>query len=216
MRRAPGTGNRVALGLWGLVLLVAASWVLGPPIATLMGGTAPASADKHWGAEGSSRVLDLPGKIAFEDWFAAAVIAFGVLLLVLAVVWLIRQLPRSSRASTLKLSDDVATGVTLMQPSVLERALKDMAEEHPAVQSAQVWMHGSATAPSLQLHVTAEPWAQLPPLSTALDERLRAALALSLGEETRDFSIDYSVSRKQQQAVHRGSAIDAKPKAGKA
>ena len=216
MRRAPGTGNRVALALWGLVLFVAASWVLWPAAKTLLGDSAPTTTAIPWGADTTRRVLDLLGGIANEDWFAAAVIALGLLLLALAVAWLIRQLPRSSRAGTLKLSDDVAQGVTLMQPSVLESALKEIAEAIPSVQTAQVSLQGSASAPALRLHVTAEPWAHLPGLSADLDERPRSALGVSLGEELRAFAVDYAVARKQQQAVHRGTPIEAAPKAGRA
>ena len=214
MRHSEGTRNRVALALWALVLLAAASWVLWPALARLLWNEDAANTTRYWGADGTGRVLDLPGEIAFADWFAAAVIALGLLLLVLAVSWLIRQLPRTPRAGTLKLEDDVTHGTTTMQPSVLEGALKRMAEENPAVQSAQVALHGSANFPGLLLRITAEPWARLPELSRSLSERLRQALELSLGVNAEEIAIEFSVARKQQQVAHRGMAIDAEPKVG--
>ncbi|PQZ95053.1 hypothetical protein CQ018_06930 [Arthrobacter sp. MYb227] len=215
MRHSEGTWNRVALALWGLGLLAAASWVLWPALVGLLWNEDAANTTRYWGADGARRVLDFPGGIAFADWFAAAVIVLGLLLLVLAVSWLIRQLPRTPRAGTLKLEDDVANGTTTMQPSVLEGALKHMAEDDPAVQSAQVALHGSANFPGLLLRITAEPWARLPDLSRSLSERLQQALELSLGVEAEDTAIEFSVARKQQQVAHRGMASSAEPKVGR-
>lgn len=203
MSRSPGVGNRVALSLWALVLLGAASWVLVPAVANLLDAKLPTGAEGTWLAQPSRRILDVPGSIAAEPWFAAAVIGLGVLLLLLAVAWLIRQLPRSTRAGTLKLSHDVVAGVTQMEPNVLERALKQMAEDDPAVHSAQVTLQGSASSPALTVHLTTEPWAQLPELATAVSDRLREAVRISLREELRSLTLDFSVARKQRQRSER-------------
>lgn len=215
MRSGEGKRNRLALACWGLLLLVASSWVLWPLLAKLLWGTEADSFTKSWGANVDGRVVELPGEIVFADWFVAAVIIMGLLLLVVALAWLIRQLPRAVRAGILKLDDDVATGVTTMEPSVLERALTQQLEEDPAVQTAQVSFFGSATNPALLLRVTAEPWARVPALSDSLRTQVQQAITLCLGVEPEEITVEFSVGRKQKQVAHRGVAIGMSSKAGR-
>lgn len=196
MSNGHGRANRVALALFGVVLLGVAVWVSWARIAGLLGLGVSESVEQTWAADPGRRVLDVPGQWAEEPWFAVLLLAAGVLLLVLAVSWLIKQLPRVSRAGTLKLAGDPATGVTLMQPQVLENALKNLAEEHPAVRNAQVQLQGSATAPGLEMRVMVEPWARLPEISQALDDSIVPAVHTVLGHEPHCVAVNYVVARK--------------------
>lgn len=194
MRKYPAVLNRTALLVIGVVLVFGGLWALWPWAGRTMGWTTP-----EWaaGLTADAETAIAPGATdALEQpWLPAAAIAAGAILLLLGVGWLLRQLPRTGRAGTLRFTEDTSTGTTTMEPRVLEAAAADAAGALPQVRSAHAVLRGSAGAPDLLLYVEAEPSANLGELTRTLEAGVAADVALSLGRPLEHLAIEYSVAR---------------------
>lgn len=195
MRTFPAALNRTLLLLLGLALLIGGAWCLWPwagetlNLATPAWAATVAPAPGAVIAPGATEALELA-------WMPAAVIAAGVVLVLLGLLWLLRQIPRSGRAGTLRFSGNPAAGTTRMDPKVLESAVADAAEALPRVASARAVLRGSAGSPDLLLHVEADPGADLGELTAALAANVTDDVALCLGTPLEHLAIHYSVARK--------------------
>ncbi|RJT74878.1 alkaline shock response membrane anchor protein AmaP [Arthrobacter cheniae] len=191
MRETAGKLNRTWLAIIGLVsLLLGISCILLASGAAL--GIAAATGVGVQPADPSDRAL--PG--GFQDIFAtplAAVIvaALGVLVGLLALGWLLAQVPKRNQARTFRLhTDDAVDGQTNCEPHVISDAVEADVQRISGVNTATALLRGSASQPELNLDVKVDPRADVrsiidqihatvtPNLETALETPLRKTAVL--------------------------------------
>ncbi|RZU63259.1 hypothetical protein [Zhihengliuella halotolerans] len=194
MRTFPAGLNRTVLFVVGLMLLIGGLWALWPWLGRTVEVATPSWAGGIT-ADPEARIAEGAPDLLELAWSPAVVIGLGIVLAVLGIAWLLRQLPRSGRAGTLRFTDDPAAGATTMDPKVLESAVADAAEALPRVSSARAVLRGSAGAPNLLLHIEADPAARLGELTEALETGVAADAARSLGRPLEHLAIHYSVAR---------------------
>ncbi|MCO1337816.1 hypothetical protein BJH93_02760 [Kocuria polaris] len=179
----------------GLALLVGGLWALWPWVGRTLDVTTPSWAAGITADPEATIAAAAPDLLELA-WSPAVVMGMGIVLVALGIAWLLRQIPRSGRAGTLRFTDNPASGATTMDPKVLESAVAAAAEALPRVSSARAVLRGSAGAPNLLLHVEADPAAHLGDLTRALEEGVGADAALSLGRPLEHLAIHYAVARK--------------------
>ncbi|WP_049830321.1 alkaline shock response membrane anchor protein AmaP [Arthrobacter sp. RIT-PI-e] len=193
MRETAGALNRTWLAIIGiLVLLLGAAGVLlasglASTLASGAGITTPAPAD---------RALPENFQGVFVPDTAAIIVAVVAIILgLLALGWLLAQIPRRNQARTFRLhADDAADGRTTCEPRVVADAVESEVEQIHGVISAAVLLRGSASQPELTLDVKADQRADIrsiieqvhtevvPHLETALETPLRkTAVLMNIG-----------------------------------
>jgi copper chaperone CopZ len=113
------------------------------------------------------------------------VLAAGLILGILGLLWIIAQIPRKNPAQPYRLHEDPATGFTTCDPAVVAAAVEQQINALPGVISSSAMLRGTSTAPELTAKVTVDNRADvqdviaaiqttvLPDLSTALETQLR-------------------------------------------
>lgn len=144
MHRRGATLNRVLLGLVGLSLigfggiLLAEQWSLVPT---------------RWTATAVGAVRSVPWDTEATAWVIGI---GGMLISVLAVLWLCHQLPRRRPAGTLWLNRaDAGTGRTTCRTSTLNDAIEHRLTALPGVAGAAALVTETAAGVGLDLEVTA-------------------------------------------------------------
>jgi len=194
MRRTAATANRIWLAVTGIVALLAG--IVGILIATGLLRTVgaalgmdlsrPAPAD-HLSGAGTRAALSI-------TWVVMLVAVAGVVLGLLALAWLIAQIPRTDPARPFRLHDDARDGLTRCDPAVLTTAVETQIQRLPRVHSADAVLRGTAQDPELTVKVTVGERADVPALlhhiqthvahdlGQALDTRLsRLAVQVEIG-----------------------------------
>ena len=177
MRQTAGTLNRIWLAILGVLVLAAGITALLQAIGILQtfAPTPPL---------GAKIVTGGLHPFFAQPWLVILLLAIGVLVGVLALLWIIAQIPRKNLAGTYRLHHDGAQGRTSCDPSVLAAAVEGQINTLPDVVTSSALLRGTADEPDLTLKVTINDRADvrallghletstLPQLSTALEARL--------------------------------------------
>lgn len=200
MRQTAGRLNRTWLAIIGLLVLL-----LGAAGLLLASGAAVTVAEALNAGFTPARPSDTVIPAGFDDVVAttaAALVltALSVLVGLLALLWLLAQVPRRRPARTFRLhTDDGAAGYTRCEPKVLAEAVENHVLRLPGVTGADALLRGSASEPDLNLTVRVDDRADLQDvlhlihtdvaadLETALETSLRTlAVLITVGNQQRD------------------------------
>ena len=202
MRETAGRLNRTWLAIIGLLALLLGA--AGTLLATGAAGTITESLNAGFTP---ARPTDPAVPAQVRDVLATdvaplIVTVVAVLIGILALLWLLAQIPRRRPAGTFRLhADDGATGYTLCEPKVLAEAIENHVQRLPGVTGADALLRGSATASDLTLTVRIDDRADVqdllhrirtdvaPDLETALETPLRRlAVLVTVGSRQRNDS----------------------------
>lgn len=192
--RRTARGNRIGLGLLGLVLLVAGGAIV-IRSAGLVGGLLGPTGDPVYSDATASWVHDQ------RSWLWLTIAAVGVLVALLALRWLLVQ-TRSDRVGRLMVDTDhrdvPSSGRADVPAGVVITAVGQEVDAYRGVQKIRVALTGRPDQPELRLTVTADPDADLSRLRhritgealaharAALDtDRLTTHLQLIVGRRAR-------------------------------
>lgn len=205
MRYTAGRVNRVWLIITGGILLI------GGALATAIGlGLLEESTVGGLRAPGRDEPVLVPS--AGDQMLAGVLVAAGLGLGILAVLWLLAQVPRKHGASTVKLEDPDSKGLTLVDPALLEGAISDRVGELDAVTGARTVVRGSSRTPDITVRATTTCQADIPSVVGDIEQRIRQDLRTSLGREPASLAIEIDVTAapKKQGSVTVGAmAVDA-------
>ncbi|MGI3779875.1 MAG: hypothetical protein ACRYG2_03780 [Janthinobacterium lividum] len=111
-------------------------------------------------------------------WVVLVTVAVAVVIALLALAWLIAQIPRANAAKPFRLHDDARTGLTRVESDVLTDAVEAQVKSLPGVNGASAVLRGTAERPDLTLRVTADDRTDV----SALLGRLHDQVAADLGD----------------------------------
>ncbi|GAB3536051.1 hypothetical protein GCM10027403_15430 [Arthrobacter tecti] len=193
MRHSAGRLNRTWLAVVGLVLTLAAvAWLL---VATgLLAGLLPAGL-RTPEPSGPAAQVD-PAVVAGSPVLPGILIAAGAVLVILALAWLAAQVPKRHQAGRYRIQQDAATGMTTLNPDVLQEAVNAEAEGIPDVLRARSVLRGSAGAPDLTMKVTISPRAQTQRVLATIEHDVATHLASSLGAPLARLAIEVDVDNR--------------------
>lgn len=170
MKQYAGALNRGWLGVLGGIALLAGLYAV-----LAMRGLLP-------GPEQGSKVnADQVRTISDLTEVIVGVLALGVVVGLLAIVWLIAQIPRTNDAGPLRFQDDAARGLSLCDPDVVTRAVEDDITSLASVLSADAVMRGTAAAPELILRVGVDDRADIQALMQGLRSCVIGNFATAMG-----------------------------------
>lgn len=180
MRQTAARLNRLWLGVIGLLLvlgglavvLIGLGQLAGPATAVGLGADRPAPADRLAGPA-TAAALGL-------TWVVVVLAAVGLLLAVLALAWLVAQVPRTNQAKPFRLHDTASDGLTRCAPDVLSAAVEAQLRALPDVQDASAVLRGSRQDPDLTVQVTASDRADLPRLLGTIQTKIASDLGGAL------------------------------------
>ena len=178
MRQTASRLNRTWLTILGVLLVLAgaAGILLG------LGQAAPLLRATGVGATPPPRSSHLVGTAsagAFaQSWVVVLSAVVALVVALLALAWLVAQVPRANAAKPFRLHDDARTGLTRVDSDVLTHAVETQVKALPGVTSASAVIRGSAQHPDLTLKVTADDRTDV----TALLRRLHDQVAADLGD----------------------------------
>ena len=170
MIRRTGRGNRVALLLIGLALL------LGGAVGLLRG----LNVRPGWLGAHHALVIDQPTRhwVAGQSWFWPTVAAVSVLVFLLALWWLIAQ-GQTRTLRRVALEPDARHGATYLPARAVTSAIENDLAASPYVRHSTAALTGTASSPRLALSVTmaadADPAEAVRRIGLAV-QRLREAL----------------------------------------
>jgi hypothetical protein len=147
MTRHTARVSRTGLVIIGLILLLGAGAVLARSLnaSTSVLGNPHAPVLTHG-------QVQYPTK---NSWVWPVVAAGSFLIAALALWWMAAQ-TRTRAVRRLPLEPDRLHGTTTLRADAATGAMTDELESHPSIRASNALLHGSATAPSLRLGVTAE------------------------------------------------------------
>lgn len=151
MRTVSGTRNRTILLVLGLVLLV-----VGVALALLATGTATRiSGAATWIPESSTTLGSVLGPA--NQYMLPIGIAVTVVVGLLALWWLLCQIPSKDHTGDYRLADDLEHGIVSVGPGVLARAVQDQLEDLPWITRAHAELAGTAGHPELLIRLALAP-----------------------------------------------------------
>ncbi len=142
MRQYAGTLNRGWLSFLGALGLLGGLYALLASVGILPG---PEMGNK----------VDADQFSSFVDRTEAVVgiALLGIIIGVLALAWLIAQIPRANTARPIRFHDDATRGLTLCDPKAITAAVEDDVRSLASVTSADAVLRGTAAAPELIVRV---------------------------------------------------------------
>lgn len=194
MRQTAGVLNRIWLAILGIIALLA-----GAAFLLAAGGQLTVLT----GVPLAGPVITTDAQALFAAPLTAAVVlAAGLILAILGLVWIIAQIPRKNPAPPYRLHEDSATGFTTCDPAVVAGAVEQQIDDLPGVISSSAVLRGTSRAPELTAKVTIDNRADvqdiitgiqttvLPDLSTALETRLsRVGLQLEVDSKSQSSGV---------------------------
>ena len=147
MRHHAGAMNRTWLIIIGILLLAAgaASILFSSGLMDQLSGGRLAGADEPVLADGPGVLDTVP---------PAAVLIGGIILGLLGLWWILAEVPRRRAASSYRLHEDPARGITRCDPAVLAAAVEGDAASLPGVVSSSALLRGTAESPDLAMRLT--------------------------------------------------------------
>ena len=180
MRHHAGAINRTWLIILGIIVLaagVASILYSSGLMASMTGGNLAGAGDPVLSA----------GTDILETASAAAVLVVGLILGLLALWWILAEVPRRRAAAGYRLQEDPARGITRCETGVLAAAVENDAGSLPGDVNSWALLRGTADSPDLALRLTLNERADiqealrrvraevLPNLSQALEVPLHTA-----------------------------------------
>ncbi|WP_298252109.1 hypothetical protein [uncultured Arthrobacter sp.] len=162
MRETAGKLNRGWLTIIGILALLLG--VVGILLASgAAAGIASATGTGFEPAGPGETALPENAQSIFAPPVAAVILSVvAVVVGLLALAWLLAQLPKLHQAGTFRLnSGDNADGMTSCEPDVLSDAVEADVEQLDGVQAASALLRGSASQPDLTLDVGIDPRADV-------------------------------------------------------
>lgn len=175
MRSVSGARNRTVLVLLGLLLILAAAWIVSAatPLVQALPEADPVL------PRGDSLIGDIAA--AHQAWLLPVGLVLAVVAVLLGLALLLAQVPSPAPQSTLRITDDEDRVLGSVEPAVLERALVETLEETAGVLDASVRIGGSAGAPWVQSTVTVAAHAETGWVAETVRRRLVEDLGSVLG-----------------------------------
>lgn len=193
MRHHASGLNRAWLFVVGLLLVLvgAAGLVIGTGLLAPIGRSVGLALTRP---EAGSKIAGQATASAFGSTAVVVlVVAVGVVLALLGVLWLVAQVPRTREARPLRLEDDPHRGLTRLDPGVLTDALTSQVEALAGVQSASAVLRGDARNPDLTLKVTAGERTDLRRLLEAIEAGPVRDLGVALDTQVRRLGVQLEV-----------------------
>lgn len=205
MRYTAGRLNRAWLIITGSVLLLGGGLAVATGLGVLEGRSLAGLR-----SPGPEQPVLVPP--AGDQVLAGVLLAAGLVLGVLAVLWLLAQVPRKHGASTVKLEDPDSKGLTLVEPVLLEDAMSARLEELDDVTGARTVLRGSSRTPDITVRATTTCRAAIPYVVADIEQRITHDLRVSLGQEPASLAIEIDVRatpKKQSSVTVDAVALDA-------
>ncbi|MFT0848737.1 alkaline shock response membrane anchor protein AmaP [Actinomycetaceae bacterium L2_0104] len=194
MRKTAGSLNRTLLTIFGILLLLGGALWMALAAGLLSGiGSGWSAQDKP--LSGAADALD-------AGWVPVAAIAVAVLLILLALWWLLRQIPRSHRSSTLRFHEDPAQGVTLVAPEVISDAIATHVEDLPHVTKATASLRGGRSEAKLLIDLTVNERADIPHLAQQISEQVLPSAIKVIGTPLADVGLIVNVTQQSRARDH--------------
>lgn len=193
MRETANRLNRAWLTVIGLLMLL--TGLTGLLIATgLLPRLAAAAGVTATRPTPASRLLGSATESAFAlTWVAVVVVVAGVVLAVLAVGWLVAQIPRSNQSKPFRLHDSAVDGLTRCVPDVLTDAVEAQIKALPDVADATAVLRGTVSQPDLTVKVTATDRADLPRLLDTIHTQVADDLGGALDTQLRRLGVQIEI-----------------------
>ena len=202
MRQTASRLNRTWLTILGVLLLLvgAAGILLGlgqaAPLLRSSGlGWVPPQPDRHLAGSASA------GAFA-QSWVVLLTAAVALVVALLALAWLLAQIPRANAAKPFRLHDDARTGLTRVESDVLTRAVEAQVKNLPGVTAASAVIRGSAEHPDLTLRVTADDRTDVAGLLERLHHSVAADLGDALDTRLRRLGVQVEISAARSSSDH--------------
>ncbi|WP_434995193.1 hypothetical protein [Arthrobacter sp. Ld5] len=205
MRHTAGRLNRVWLIITGSILLAGGALATAIGLGLLEGLTLA-------GARAPERDQPVLVASAGDPILAGVLTGAGAILGILAVLWLLAQVPRKHGASTLKLEDPDRRGLTVLEPALLEDAISGRVGELHDVTGARTVVRGSTRTPDITVRATTTCQADIPSVVGDIEQRIRQDLRASLGREPASLAIEIDVRaapKKQSSVTVDAMTVDA-------
>jgi hypothetical protein len=200
MRQTAARLNRAWLTVIGLLLLLAglAALLIGTGLLRQLSRAAgltlsrPAPDDQIFGS-GTRAAFGL-------TWVVVVVALAGVVLALLALAWLIAQIPRTNEAKPFRLHDDAEDGLTRCAPDVLSDAVEAKIKALPDVHDASAVIRGTVREPDLTVKVTASDRADLPRLLDTLQTQVATDVGAALDTQLRRLGVQIEIGTTKTKA----------------
>ncbi|MEO8220930.1 MAG: hypothetical protein ABI563_09115 [Specibacter sp.] len=193
MRQTAGTLNRTWLTILGVLILTAGIAVLLQTTGILQTFTASPPA-------GAKIVTGELHPFFAQQWLVLLILLMGVLVGVLALLWIIAEVPRKNTADSYRLHLSGTQGRTTCEPAVLATALENQINTLPDVVSSSVLLRGTADEPDLTLKVTVNDRADIRALLRHLERTTFSELSTALEAPLYKRRVQIDVSAKSQSA----------------
>jgi hypothetical protein len=184
--------NRLALTIFGLVVLAAGVFALAASVGALGGtyahGDLLANRAAHWvGAHGS--------------WFWWAVAGACLIILLLALRWIITLLLSTDRAGDITITRSGRQGGTTMRPAAITGAITREIDTYRGTSAAKARVLGEPGRPELAVTVTAAATADLAALRHRIETHALAHARQALGRDNLPIQLDINVDSHTPQRV---------------
>lgn len=190
MRTVSGPRNRTLLIILGIILIL-----IGALLGLLSSGALSAM---PWAPDQATSLGSL-AQPAQGYLIVLAIIA--VVLFLLALWWLIAQIPTKDRTLPYRVADDPRHGIATVQPETVARAVQDQLEAIPGVTRAQAQLAGTAEEPELLARLTSSPRADI---NRVLEQFYRGVvrdLENAMGNPLRHVGVSLHVGRESTEST---------------
>ncbi len=191
MRQTAGTLNRTWLAILGILivaagaaLLLQATGILQKVLQTPSPGTKIVTGELH--------------SFFAQQWLIILFLFISVVVGVLALLWIIAQIPLKNSAEAYRLHQPGAQGRTSCDPSVLATAVEHQINSLPDVVTSTVILRGTADEPDLTLKVTVNDRANIRDLLNHLEKTTMAELSTALDAPLHKRRIQIEASARNQ------------------
>ena len=184
MRQYAGTLNRGWLSFLGALGLLGGLYALLASVGILPG---PEMGNK----------VDADQFSSFVDRTEAVVgiALLGIIIGVLALAWLIAQIPRANTARPIRFHDDATRGLTLCDPKAITAAVEDDVRSLASVTSADAVLRGTAAAPELIVRVGVDDRADMETLMQELRTDVVGNFTTAMGTSPSLLGVKLEVER---------------------
>lgn len=194
MRTISGGRNRTVLILGGLLLIVAAAWVL----ASGLNLPQQWKESERFLADHNSTIGEISS--AHHSWLLPTVLAVTVVLAIVGLLMLFAQIPTAPPRNQLRFADEDDQLLGFLDPDVLDRALEERVEDIAGINDASVRIGGTTEAPWIQATIDVDSHAEVAWVVSAARTRLRDDIATATeAEPTRvDLMVELSTHGSSQ------------------